>query len=321
MNKYNIGVVGATGLVGRTFLTLLEEYKFPVEKLKIFASVKSIGKEIVFQNDLYFIEELTMESFVDLDFVFFCAGSIVSKEWAPVAVGSGCIVIDNSSYFRMNEDVGLIVPEVNFNEKFTIISNPNCSTIQSVICLNALKEFGLKRVVYTTYQAVSGSGIKGINDLKNNEQSFYPYNIKDTCIPQIDEFLDNGYTKEEMKMINETKKILNLPLLDVVATCVRVPILNSHAVSILVELEKECSTNEILDAFKKQKGLVIREPYPTSLNSNGNDLVYVGRVRKDLSKPNSFLFYCVADNIKTGAASNAIKIALKIIENSIALKN
>ena len=215
----------------------------------------------------------------------------------------------------------MIIPSVNFSSQYRLISNPNCSTIQSVICLNALKSFGLKRVVYNTYQAVSGSGMRGIDDLVNKKESFYPFNINKTCIPQIDTFLIDGYTKEEIKMINETKKILNMPKLDVVATCIRVPVLNSHGVSVLVELEKECSLLDIHDAFNKQEGLIIKEPYPTSIDSNESDLVYVGRIRKDLSLPNSFLFYCVADNIRVGAATNALKIALKIIENPIALKN
>ena len=320
IKRYNVGVVGATGLVGSTLLRCLEEYNFPVNLLKVFASKKSVGKEVIFKNKNYKIEELSSNSFIDLDFVFFCAGSDVSKRWVQIAIDSGCIVIDNSNYYRMNDSVGLIVPDVNFSDKFSLISNPNCSTIQSVLCLNALKEYGLKRVIYTTYQAVSGSGIKGIKDLEE-DISYYPYNIKKTCIPQIDEFLDNGYTKEEIKMVNETRKILDMPNLDIVATCVRVPITNSHAVSVLVELEQEVSVEKIKESFEKQKGLVVIEPYPTTFNSNGTDLVYVGRIRKDLTKPNSFLFYCVADNIRVGAATNAIKIAIKFIENTIALKN
>ena len=220
----------------------------------------------------------------------------------------------------MDDNVGLIIPEVNFCDKYSLISNPNCSTIQSVLCLNALKEYGLKRVIYTTYQAVSGSGVKGIKELEEGI-SYYPYNIKKTCIPQIDEFLDNGYTKEEIKMVKETRKILNMPNLDIVATCVRVPIVNSHAVSVLVELERDINIEEIKNSLSKQKGVVVVEPFPTTFNSNGTDMVYVGRIRKDLSKLNSYLFYCVADNVRVGAATNAIKIALKFIENTIALKN
>ena len=280
----------------------------------MFASKKSVGKAVYFKGKTYDVRELSLETFINIDIVFFCAGSEVASEWVMKVRDLGCIVIDNSSYFRMCDDVSLIVPEVNFNYSNKVIANPNCSTIQSVICLNALKRFGIKRVIYTTYQAVSGSGIKGIKDLKNKSSDFYPYNISKTCIPQIDSFLDNGYTKEEMKMIMETKKILINPELEVTATCVRVPVLNSHAVNIVVELEENCTIDMIKEAFQNQEGLVLLEDYPTSIHSNGSDLVYVGRVREDLSKSNSFLFYCVADNIRRGAASNAVKIALKIIE-------
>ena len=261
------------------------------------------------------MKDIDFNSFKGIDFVFFCAGSDVANKWVNYALEAGCFVIDNSSYFRMRDDVSLVIPEVNFSNVNKLIANPNCSTIQSVICLNALKEYGIKRVIYTTYQAVSGSGMKGINALENKNDNFYPYNISKTCIPQIDVFLDNGYTKEEMKMVMETRKILSLPNLDVSATCVRVPVMNSHAVSVVVELEQYCSLEMIREAFRKQDGLVLLEDYPTSIHANGSDLVYVGRVRNDLSKPNSFLFYCVADNIRRGAASNAVKIALKIIEN------
>jgi aspartate-semialdehyde dehydrogenase len=210
-----------------------------------------------------------------------------------------------------------------------LIANPNCSTIQSVICLNALKPFGIKRVIYTTYQAVSGSGHKGIMALEKLI-NYYPYNIKETCIPQIDSFLDNGYTKEEMKMINETRKILNMPLLNITATCVRVPVVSSHAISVIVEFEEEFDLVDIFEAFNNQEGLIVldnieKNLYPTSINSMGNDNVYVGRIRKDLSNNKSLLFYCVADNIRKGAASNAVGIAIKIIEKSlskgIALEN
>ena len=295
-------------------LRLLEEYNFPVKNLFLFASKKSIGKETLFKNKNHYIKELKLNYFENIDFVFFCAGSEVSKEWAMKVKELGCIVIDNSSYFRMCDESSLIIPEVNFIDSNSLICNPNCSTIQSVICLNALKEYGIKRVIYTTYQAVSGSGVKGINALENKSDDFYLYNISKTCIPQIDEILNNGYTKEEMKMIMETRKILSLPNLDVTATCVRVPVLNSHAVSVIVELEKECSLDMVKESLAKQEGVILVDDIPTSIHSNDNDMVYVGRVRKDLSKTNSFMFYCVADNIRRGAASNALKIALKIIE-------
>ena len=225
MKKYNVAVVGATGVVGSTFLKVLDEYNFPIKKLHLFASEKSVGKEITFKNKKYYIESLTKESFHNIDFALFSAGAIVSLEWAPVAEASGAIVIDNSKAFRMNDECSLIVPEININdykEKRKIIANPNCSTIQSVIPLNALKKYGLKRVIYTTYQAVSGSGSKGINDYNitkdGKEESFYPYNISKTCIPHIDDFLDNGYAmdlKEELdhrlvKLLLMVKNILSV---------------------------------------------------------------------------------------------------------------
>ena len=326
MKKYNVAVVGATGVVGQMFLNVLAEYNFPIDNLYLFASERSEGKKVLFDGKEYVIKSLSEDSFKDVDIALFSAGASVSLKWAPIAEASGAIVIDNSKAFRMDDDCSLIVPEININDyigKRRIIANPNCSTIQSVIPLNALKKYGLKRVIYTTYQAVSGSGSKGINDYYNTingeDENFYPYNISKTCIPQIDSFLDNGYTKEEIKMIEETKKILHLPNLAVTATCVRVPILYSHAVSVVVELEEEFNVDQIRKDFANQEGLVVLDDclngiYPTSIASNGNDMVYVGRIRKDLSNEKSLMFYCVADNIRKGAASNAVMIAKKIIE-------
>ena len=310
-------------------LKVLEEYNFPIRKLSLFASEKSKGTTCIFKGQSYLVETLNSQSFDGLDFVFFCAGSDISKKWALFAENAGCYVIDNSNYFRMHDDISLIIPEVNFKEldfKRKLIANPNCSTIQSVICLNALIPFGIKRVIYTTYQAVSGSGMKGINDLINPkltmEERFYPYVIKDTCIPQIDDFMENRYTKEEMKMILETRKILDMPNLDIIATCVRVPVLFSHGVSVVVELEKDFEIEDIYDAFNKQENLIIidniyKNQYPTGIHSTGNDNVYIGRIRKDLFNNKSITFYCVADNIRKGAASNAVGIAQKIIEKSL----
>ena len=214
MKKYNLAIVGVTGLVGRMFLKILDEYHFPFHQLLLYASKKSAGKKIVFKNKEYIIRELSEEAFDDVDIVLFSAGSKVSQEYAPLAVQKGAYVIDNSSAWRMDDNCALVVPEVNMDDIFVkskIIANPNCSTIQAVLPLKILNDhFGIKRVTYTTYQAVSGSGQKGIEDLKrtknNHTNIFYPYDISKTCIPEIDEFLDNGYTKEEMKMINETRK-------------------------------------------------------------------------------------------------------------------
>ena len=323
--KYNVAIVGATGLVGGTFLKVLAEVKFPINNLRLLASAKSAGKVIVYEGKEYIVEELNENSFDGMDLALFSAGASVSKIYAPIAEAKGCLVIDNSSCFRNDTDKALIVPEVNASDAdpnlgySRIIANPNCSTIQAIIPLKPLAEkYGLKRVVYTTYQAVSGSGMKGILDLekslKGEACTFYPYNISETCIPEIDVALDNGYTKEEMKMVNETRKMLHLPDLKVSATCVRVPVKNSHAVSIMVELEKEFDVEEVKKLIAGYPGLVLvddlkNHKYPVSQLSNGNNLVYVGRIRRDLSCDNGLLLYTVGDNIRKGAASNAVQIA------------
>ena len=327
MKKYNVAVVGATGLVGSTFLKVLNEYNFPIETLTLFASERSAGKTVQYAGKDYTIKALKEGCFDGIEIALFSAGGSVSEKWAPEAEKSGAVVIDNSSAWRMAKDCALIVPEINldaFDNARKIVANPNCSTIQSVLPLKPLNDkFGLKRVVYSTYQAVSGSGQKGKNDLirtlKGDAPEFYPYNISETCIPHIDSFLDDGYTKEEIKMVNETRKILNMPDLPVSATCVRVPVLNAHAVSIMVELDKPFTLDEVREAFKAQKGIVVvddfkNNKYPVSTIANGNDAVYVGRIRKDLSSPNGILFYCVSDNIRKGAAANAVQIAEALIK-------
>ena len=329
MKKYNVAVVGATGLVGSTFLKVLEEYHFPINELRLLASSRSKGKEIIYDGKSYIVEELTKDSFTHIDIALFSAGASVAKEFAPYAVKSGALVIDNSSGFREYDDIPLVVPEVNPKDIVSrgIIANPNCSTIQSVLPLKALDDaFGVNKVEYTTYQAVSGSGMKGKNDLKrclNNEKNeFYPYDISKTCIPEIDVFLDNGYTKEEMKMVKETRKILHKPNLLVSATCVRVPVENSHAVSIAVELDKEFSLDEVRKVLENYPGIVLVDKpsehlYPVSTMANGNDLVYVGRIRKNIATVNGLLLYTVGDNIRKGAASNAVQIAKYVIEHNM----
>ena len=325
MKKYNVAVVGATGLVGRTFLKVLAEYNFPINNLVLYASARSAGKVVEFMGKEYTIVELTHDAFDDIDIALFSAGGGVSKEYAPIAANKGAIVIDNSSAWRMDENCALIVPEINIDDAYSkskIIANPNCSTIQSVLPLKPLLDkFGLKRVVYTTYQSVSGSGQKGVNDLVNCKNGlkpeFYPYDISKTCIPEIDEFLDDGYTKEEMKMVNETRKILHLPNLPVSATCIRVPVENAHGVMMQVELDKEFTIDKVKEAIKNQPGLVLYDDvknhiYPNSLVATDNDKVYVGRIRRDISTKNGILMYCVADNIRKGAASNAVQIAMAL---------
>ena len=324
--KYNVAVVGATGVVGQSFIKVLEDYKFPIDNIRLLASSRSKGKIIhCFDKDVV-VEELGMDSFKGMDIALFSAGGEVSKVFAPQAVKDGCLVIDNSSCFRMDENVPLVVPEVNpLDIKTTgIIANPNCSTITVMPCIDAIyKNFGIKRINYTSYQAVSGAGMKGITDLektkRGEEKSFFPYNISLTCIPHIDSFLDNGYTKEEMKMVNETRKILHDENIPVSATCVRVPVPNSHAVSCVIELEKEFELKDVYEALKNHPGIVIKDDplnniYPVAEMSNGSDLTYVGRIRKDLSCKNGLIIYCVADNIRKGAAGNAVQIAEKIIK-------
>ena len=306
MRKYNVAVVGATGLVGRTFLKVLAEYNFPINNLVLYASARSAGKKIEYCGKEYVIEELTEDSFDNVEIALFSAGGGVSKKFAPIAAKKGAVVIDNSSAWRMDDDCALIVPEINLEDAYSksnIIANPNCSTIQSVLPLKALQDkFGLEKVVFTTYQSVSGSGQKGINDLDNCLQGkaneFYPYDIANTCIPEIDEFLDDGYTKEEMKMVNETRKILHDDSILVSATCIRVPIKSCHGVMMQVELKKDFTLEEVKEALKQQPGVVLYDDvknhiYPNSIVAKDQDQVYVGRIRKDLTSKKGILLYAV----------------------------
>lgn len=320
---YNIAIVGASGLVGGTFLKVLEERDLPIKNLYLFASARSAGKEVIFKGKTLVIEELTENSFDrEIDIALFSAGGDISKKFAPVASEKGVIVVDNSSAWRMDENVPLVVPEVNPEDIFKnngIIANPNCSTIQSVVPLKVIDElYGIKRIVYSTYQAVSGSGIKGIEDLqrglKGEEPKTYPHPIVNNCLPHIDSFLENGYTKEEEKMINETRKILNKKNLPITATCVRVPVLNGHSISINVELEREVNLEELKAKFRETKGIVLEDDvknnrYPLATEANGTDEVYVGRLRKDFSIEKGLNLWVVADNIRKGAATNAVQIA------------
>ena len=320
---YNIAIVGASGLVGGTFLKVLEERDLPIKNLYLFASARSAGKEVIFKGKTLVIEELTENSFDrEIDIALFSAGGDISKKFAPVASEKGVIVVDNSSAWRMDENVPLVVPEVNPEDIFKnngIIANPNCSTIQSVVPLKVIDElYGIKRVVYSTYQAVSGSGIKGIEDLqrglKGEEPKTYPHPIVNNCLPHIDSFLENGYTKEEEKMINETRKILNKKNLPITATCVRVPVLNGHSISINVELEREANLEELKAKFRETKGIVLEDDvknnrYPLATEANGTDEVYVGRLRKDFSIEKGLNLWVIADNIRKGAATNAVQIA------------
>lgn len=316
-------IVGATGLVGSTFLKVLEERNLGITDLYLFASARSAGKKINFRGQEYTVEELTESSFDrDIDIALFSAGGDISRKFAPIAASKGVLVIDNSSAWRMEEGVPLVVPEVNPERAFEnrgIIANPNCSTIQCMAPLKALAEkYGLKRVIYNTYQAVSGTGQKGVEDLQNGlkglEPKAYPHQIVNNCLPHIDSFLENGYTKEEMKMVNETRKILELPDLPVTATCVRVPVINSHSVSITAELNRDFDIDELKQALANYEGVVLADDpqkniYPLAAEATGQDKVFVGRVRRDFSTDNSVNLWVVADNIRKGAATNAVQIA------------
>lgn len=333
MKNYKLAIVGATGVVGRCILKVLEEKNLPISKYVLFASSKSAGKQISFMKENYTIQELTEDSFCEgFDFAIFSAGASVAKKFAPIAVKNGCIVIDNSSAFRMDCDVPLIVPEVNSEDikaNKGIIANPNCSTIQAVVALKPLDDkYNIKRIVYSTYQAVSGAGSKGILDLENGINAFstnedyslnkFPHPIFNNCLPHIDVFLDNGYTKEEEKMINETRKILKNPDLNVTATTVRVPVFNSHSESINVEFEKEFDLNDLINTLKNSPGIIVQNDsksniYPMAINSTNNNEVFVGRIRRDFSISSGVNLWVVADNIRKGAATNAIQILERMI--------
>ena len=324
MKKYNIAVVGASGLVGGTILNVLEERDFPIDNIYFLSSKKSAGSKINFKGQEYVLEELSQASFdKDIDFAFFAAGGAVSEKYAKIAVEKGIKVIDNSSVFRMEDDVPLIVPEVNPQEISKgdgIISNPNCSTIQSVVPLKPLHDkFKIKRIVFSTYQAVSGSGLGGIKDLEEGNVEFYPYQIQGNALPHIDVFLENGYTKEEMKMVDETKKIFNDDSIKITATTVRIPVKYSHSVSANLEFEKAFELEEVYKILEEFKGVVVKDDvknniYPMALDAAGSDKVYVGRIRRDYSLENGLNLWIVADNIRKGAATNAVQIAELLIK-------
>lgn len=328
MKKINLAIIGATGMVGRTFLKVLEERNFPIDNLHLFASSKSKGEKIVFNEKTYVVEELGENSFErNIDIALFSAGGEVSKKFAPIAKKHGVIVVDNSSAWRMDNNVPLVVPEVNPDDvswNDGIIANPNCSTIQCVVPLKPIHDlYKIKRIIYSTYQSVSGSGIDGLQDLKNGLNSLkpkkYPHPIAFNCLPHIDFFMDNKYTKEEMKMINETKKILKDTTLKITATAVRVPIKFGHCVSMNLELEKSFELEDIYKIFRNFKGIIVQDDiykniYPTPLSTEGTDDVYVGRIRRDFSIENGLNLWVVADNIRKGAATNTVQIAELLLD-------
>ena len=324
----HVAIAGATGAVGTEFLKLLEARDFPMKSLRLLASSRSAGTKLKFRGENLEVEELTPKSFKGIDIAFFSAGGSRSKEFAPHAVDSGAVVIDNSSAFRMDEKVPLVVPDINPKQAFEhqgLIANPNCSTIQMVVALNPIhRAANIQRVVVSTYQAVSGAGASAMEELKqqlrawaNDEpmkQEVFPTQIAFNLFPHIDVFQDNGYTKEEMKMVHETRKIMNAPNMQISATCVRVPVLRAHSEAVWVETEKPLSESEARELFEKEQGIVVQDEresggYPTPWHITETQETYVGRIRKDISHPNGLTFWVVADQLYKGAALNAIQIA------------
>ncbi len=330
---YNVAILGATGAVGQTMIKVLEERNFPINELKLLASPRSAGKELEYMGLKYKVEPVSEKAFEGVDIALFSAGGSRSKEWAPKAVEKGAIVIDNSSAFRMDDDVPLVVPEVNPEDvkwHKGIIANPNCSTIQMVVAINPIhKAKTIKRVFVSTYQAVSGAGAKAIEDLKNETKAFFedkyyypealPYHIAFNVIPHIDVFFDNGYTKEEMKMVNETRKIMHAPDIKVSPTCVRVPVFTGHSEAITVETEEPITPEEAREILKNAPGVIVEDDpknnvYPMPIDIAGKDEVFVGRIRKDFAFDNGLSMWVVADNLRKGAATNAVQIAELLVE-------
>ncbi|MFO1518500.1 MAG: aspartate-semialdehyde dehydrogenase [bacterium] len=333
--KYNVAVVGATGAVGNEMLQVLEEHRFPVDQLKLLASERSAGERLTYQNKSIPVEVLDEKSFKGVDIALFSAGAGVSQRFAPIAWQSGAVVVDNTSAFRMDPEIPLVVPEVNPGDiaqytKRGIIANPNCSTIQMVVALKPIYDaVGIKRIVVSTYQATSGAGKRAMDELyqqtvdlfnqKEITKQKFPHQIAFNCLPHIDVFLDNGYTKEEMKMVNETKKIFHDNDVSVTATCVRVAVFGGHSESVNVETKSKLSAHDARDLLKKAPGVIVidnpsKNEYPLAVSSVGKDEVLVGRIRDDESIPNGLNFWIVADNIRKGAATNAVQIAEHLIE-------
>lgn len=330
----NVGVVGATGMVGKAFLTLLEQTKFPVGELRPFASDASVGKEVSLGARKFMVSSLAADSFKGLDLVFFSSGDPISKQWAPEAVKAGAWAVDNSAAFRMDPEVSLVVPEVNADlltgDVPRVIANPNCSTIQLVVVLQPLlKHFGIESVQVASYQAVSGAGqaahdelLAQIDDIKSGrsvQPAAFPHVIAFNCIPQIGSFDAEGFTSEEKKVMNETKKILRDQSIKVTATTVRVPVLNAHAEAVWVRLNQVVSKSEFLQTLKKSAGIVIQdEPeksiYPLQNQVSGKLPVFVGRIRQDPQDPRTWLLWIVSDNLLKGAALNGLQIAHQIFD-------
>ncbi|MBW1709917.1 MAG: aspartate-semialdehyde dehydrogenase [Deltaproteobacteria bacterium] len=334
--KYKVAVAGATGAVGREMVKILEERDFPVETLKPLASSRSIGRKIEFRDQEIPVEALDTDSFKGFDLALFSAGASVSKEFAPYAVKSGCVVVDNSSAFRMESHIPLVVPEVNpkaLKSHSGIIANPNCSTIQMVVALKPIYDaVGIERIVVSTYQAVSGTGQKAIEELADQTKALlsggevknkvYPHRIAFNCLPHIDAFLDNDYTKEEMKMVNETRKILSDDSIMVSATTVRVPVFYSHSEAVWIETGKKIIPEEVRRLLKKAPGVSVlddpsRNEYPLATNAAGKNDTFVGRIREDISCERGIVMWIVSDNVRKGAALNAVQIGEALTDKGL----
>lgn len=332
MKRYKVGILGATGAVGREMLNILEEYKVPIDSLKLFASQKSVGKQISFNEKEYMVEEANEESFQGLDFVLGAASNQIAKKYKDSIVQSGAIFIDNSSAFRMDDTVPLVVPEINGEDAFShkgVIANPNCSTIIALMAISGISRLSkIKSIVASTYQATSGAGAAGPVELKEQmrallehkeiKNSVFPYQIVDNLIPQIGNFIENGYTTEEMKMQNEGRKIMHLPQLKVDCTCVRVPVPRSHSISLMVCTEDTLSIEDIKREISLSKGCKLLDNpdeflYPMPIHTSNQDLVYVGRIRKSLINENAVCLWCCGDQVRKGAATNAVQIMMKLI--------
>jgi len=333
--KFNIAVAGATGAVGNQMIACLEERSFPIETIKLLASARSVGRRLDFRGESIAVEELTESSFKGVDVALFSAGGGISEKFAPLAAKDGCVAIDNSSAWRMDPEVPLVVPEVNphaiaqYKNK-GIIANPNCSTIQMVVALHPLhQKYGVRRIVVSTYQSVSGTGQKAIDELdlqtrailnfKEHEKKVYPHVIAFNCLPHIDVFLENGYTKEEMKMVNETQKIFEDDTIGITATTVRVPVFYGHSESINIEMKENVTADDVRALLEKSPGIkVVDDPgnniYPMAIDAAGQDLTLVGRIRNDESIPNCVNMWVVADNIRKGAATNTVQIAEVLVK-------
>ncbi len=343
MKKYNVGILGATGAVGREMLKVLGEYNFPLNELRLLASARSVGKKILFQGKEYEVQLACHEAFNGLDIVLGAASNDIAKEFKDDIVKAGAVFIDNSSAFRMIDDVPLVVPEINPEDIFKnkgVISNPNCSTIITLVAINAINKLSkIKAMVASTYQATSGAGAAGPVELMEQMKDLakiydetgliankydatpktFQYQIAGNVIPQIGSFLENGYTTEEMKMQNEGRKIMHLPNLNVTCTCVRVPVVRSHSISVTLVTEEKLDLDVVRNAIANEKGCKLYDDqanklYPMPIVTSDQDLVYVGRIRRDLINENGITLWCCGDQVRKGAATNAVQIALKLIE-------